>query len=175
MLGTVVLSSARSDWRTPPELWQPLVREFGITLDVCASSTNRIVPRYIGPDHPDPMLRDAVRMLTWGSGEVCWMNPPYSRDLGIDITPFIDAAESASLLDNNLVVGLIPARTDTRWWHAHIMGSADEVRLIPHRVKFLRPDGTRAESATFPSAVVIWRPPGKLRNRSTRFVTWDYL
>lgn len=174
MLSTIVYSSARSDWRTPPELWRQLHAEFRFTLDVCATRTSAIVDRYFGPDHSDPMLRDAVRLLTWGNGEVCFMNPPYSREEGIDIAPFIDAAESAALLDGNTVVALVPARTDTRWWHNHIMSTADEVRLIPHRVRFLRPDGSPASTASFPSAVVIWRPLNGARFRHPRFVTWDY-
>jgi phage N-6-adenine-methyltransferase len=167
-----VFSSARSDWRTPPTLWKPLAEEFAITLDVCASKHNAIVPRYIGPDHHDPVLRDATTAL-WGHREVCWMNPPFSRDEGIDISPFVQAAAENAYY--NTVIALVPARTDTRWWHRHIMRDADEVRLIPHRVKFLRPDGSEADSAAFPSAVVIWRPLWNVRGRVPRFVTWDYL
>lgn len=169
---SAVFSSARSDWRTPPALWRPLVEEFGITLDVCASPENAIVPRYIGPGHHDPILRDAL-FCEWGKGEVCFMNPPYSRDQGIDIAPFVEAAQDASA--SNIVIALLPARTDTRWWHAEVM-RADEVRLIPHRITFLLPDGTPAPSgAAFPSAVVIWRPTWNVRGRAPRFVTWDYL
>lgn len=172
MQGTaVIFSSARSDWRTPPELWRPLHEEFGFTLDVCATKANAIVPRYIGPDHHDPMLRDAITS-TWGRGEVCFMNPPYARDEGISIDPFIDAAYDNS--HANVVIALVPARVDTRWWHRDVM-RADEVRLIPHRVKFLRPDGRSADSAGFPSAIVIWRPQWNVRGRYPRFVTWDYL
>lgn len=167
-----VFSSARSNWRTPPRLWKPLAEEFGFTIDVCASKDNAIVPRYIGPDHHDPMLRDAATSA-WGRGEVCWMNPPFSRDEGIDIAPFLHAANVESAR-GNVVVAIVPVRTDTRWWHADVM-AADEIRLIPHRVRFLMPDGTESNSAPFPSCIAIWRPAWNVRGRYPRFLTWDYL
>jgi site-specific DNA-methyltransferase (adenine-specific) len=167
----VVYSSARSDWRTPVPLFRELHDEFAFTLDVCASEQNKLCDRYIGPDHRDPVLRDAIA-CSWGRREVCFMNPPYSRDEGILIDPFVAAAHEEST--QNLVVALLPSRTDTRWWHTHVM-LADEVRLIPHRVKFCRPDGAEAaDTAGFPSVVVIWRPRWNMRGCYPRFVTWDY-
>lgn len=173
MIGSaVVYSSARSDWRTPPALWQALDAEFHFTLDVCATASSAIVKRYLGPDHHDELLRNALT-CDWGTGEVCFMNPPYSREEGIDVAWFVDKAWRESV--SNTVVALLPTRTDTRWWHACVMW-ADEVRLIPHRVKFLRPDGAEMDSgAGFPSAVVIWRPLHGVERRAVRFVTWDYL
>ncbi len=176
---SVLFGSARADWRTPPALFDALHREFRFSLDVCATKANKLCDRWIGPDHHEELLRDAAT-CTWGEGEACFMNPPYSRDDGIDIYPFIERAHCearnypAATGKGNTVVALVPARTDTRWWHDFIM-SADEIRLIPRRVKFLLPDGTTRGGASFPSAVVIWRPPVGGPIYSPRLISWDYL
>jgi phage N-6-adenine-methyltransferase len=162
----VVFSSARSDWRTPPRLFAALDAEFHFTVDVCATRENRLCERYIGPDHHDARFCDAL-LGKWGFAETCFMNPPYSRDEGIDIAPFIAKAYDEAEL--NTVVALVPARTDTRWWHAYVM-RADEVRLIPHRIRFFRPNGIEADSAGFPSAVVIW----SAAHRRPHITAWDY-
>jgi hypothetical protein len=55
------------------------------------------------------------------------------------------------------VVMLIPARTDTAWWHDYVV-KADEVRFLRGRVKFVKP-GVKSDAAPFPSAIVVFRPP----------------
>ena len=53
--------------------------------------------------------------------------------------------------DADLVVCLLPARTDTAWWHDYCMKG--EVQFIRGRLKF----GTARNAAPFPSALVIFR------------------
>ena len=74
------------------------------------------------------------------------MNPPYGREIGL-------WARKARLeaVEGSLVVGLVPARTDTRWWQESVLGHAD-VYFIAGRLKF----GGAENSAPFPSAIVIW-------------------
>jgi len=50
------------------------------------------------------------------------------------------------------VVCLVPARTDTAWWHDNVIAGKAEIRFIRGRLKFN--DGPNA--APFPSAVVIF-------------------
>jgi hypothetical protein len=57
-----------------------------------------------------------------------------------------------------LVVMLLPARTDTRWWHDYVIPYASEIRFIRGRLKF----GGAKNSAPFPSALVIFRRTGEL-------------
>lgn len=76
------------------------------------------------------------------------MNPPY----GSAIKDWIAKARKESENPNTIVVGLIPARTDTRYWHEHIFGVASEIIFIKGRLKF----GDGENSAPFPSAVIVW-------------------
>jgi hypothetical protein len=73
------------------------------------------------------------------------MNPPYGREIG--------RWTAKALRSGALVVGLLPARTDTRWFHDHIYGKA-KIRFIKGRLKF----GEAKDSAPFPSMIVIWSP-----------------
>ena len=75
--------------------------------------------------------------------EVCWMNPPYGREIG----KWVEKAYKS----NAVVVCLVPARTDTKWWHEFCMKSK-EIRLVQGRLKF----GGSKNSAPFPSAVVVF-------------------
>ncbi len=137
---SVHFSSKTDLWATPQDFFNTLNAEFGFTLDVCALPYNAKCERYFTPEE------DGLQQLWRG---VCWMNPPYGRTIGQWVRK---AYESA--LEGATVVCLIPARTDTAWWHTWVM-QAEEVRFIRGRLKF----GGSKNSAPFPSAVVIFRPP----------------
>jgi len=77
---------------------------------------------------------------------VCWMNPPYGREIGL----WMKKAWESSL-SGATVVCLVPARTDTKWWHDYAMKG--EIEFIRGRLKF----GNATNSAPFPSAVVVYR------------------
>lgn len=79
------------------------------------------------------------------------MNPPYGREIG----RWVAKAHQEARMNGATVVALIPARTDTAYWHDHIQDIA-EVRFIRGRVKFEQPD-RKSDPAPFPSAIVIWR------------------
>ena len=74
------------------------------------------------------------------------MNPPYGREISYWVEKARSEAERGSL-----VVGLLPARTDTKWWQEHVQGHAD-VRFIAGRLKF----GNAKSAAPFPSAIAVW-------------------
>ena len=134
-----LFSSATDDWATPPEFFQKLAKEFPFSLDVCASEANAKVARFFSKEV------DGLHQ-SWAP-EVCWMNPPYGRT----ISAWMEKAFSESQ-KGATVVCLVPARTDTAWWHDFAMKG--EVRFIRGRLKF----GGSANSAPFPSAVVIFKP-----------------
>jgi site-specific DNA-methyltransferase (adenine-specific) len=69
-----LLSSASNVWATPQEFFDALDREFRFELDVCALPDNAKCPRYFTPD-------DDGLAQSWAPA-VCWMNPPYGRDIG---------------------------------------------------------------------------------------------
>jgi site-specific DNA-methyltransferase (adenine-specific) len=142
-LGVMALGRA-DDWETPPEVFDPLNREFGFTLDVAASPHNAKCARFLTGDD-DGLVSD------WGT-EVCWCNPPY----GAVLARWLRKAWLASKYGATVVM-LIPARTDTAWWHDY--AQRGDVRFLRGRVQFHRngkPIG-KARSP-FPSAVIVFRP-----------------
>ena len=135
-MNPVHFSSKTDDWATPTEFFKKIDSEFHFTLDVCASKENAKCAKFFCKDDDD-LSQD------WGEN-FCWMNPPYGREIG----KWIEKAAGFN------VVALLPARTDTKWFHKYIYGKA-EIRFVSGRLKF----GDSKNSAPFPSMVVIWRKP----------------
>jgi site-specific DNA-methyltransferase (adenine-specific) len=75
------------------------------------------------------------------------MNPPYGKEIGKWMKKAYESAVNGAL-----VVCLVPARTDTKWWHDYAMKG--EITFIRGRLKFDR----HKNSAPFPSAIVVFRP-----------------
>lgn len=124
---------------TPLDFFAELDAEFSFETDVCALPENAKCANYYTPEI------DGLAQEWRGT---CWMNPPYGRTIGKWIEKaYLSAQKGAT------VVGLLPARTDTRWFHDFIYGKA-EIRFVKGRLKF----GEAKENAPFPSMVVIWRP-----------------
>lgn len=132
-----MMSSLTDEWPTPQALFDELDREFYFTLDPCATAENAKCKRFYTRE------RDGLQEAPW-EGRV-FMNPPYGREIGLWVEK---AYESAC--EGAVVVCLLPARTDTLWWHRYVMW-ADEIRLVRGRIKF----GTSGNPAPFPSAVVV--------------------
>ena len=135
-----MFTSSTDLWETPQDFFNQLNQEFGFQLDVCALPENAKCERYFSPDE------DGLQQEWTG---ICWMNPPYGRQIG----KWIKKAYESSL-NGATVVCLIPARTDTRWWHDYCMKG--EIRLIKGRLKF----GGSESGAPFPNALVIFRKVG---------------
>jgi phage N-6-adenine-methyltransferase len=145
----VHFSSQTDLWATPDDFYQELNREFGFTLDVCALPGNAKCARYFTPE-------DDGLVQSWTG--VCWMNPPYGRHIGKWLQRAFESSQQGAV-----VVCLIPARTDTKWWHDFVTQAA-EVRFIKGRLHF----GGSATPAPFPSAVVIFRPRPETRTKWAR-------
>ncbi len=135
-----MFSSTTDMWATPQEFFDNLDEEFGFELDVCATDENAKCKKYYTKE------QDGLKMPWTG---VCWCNPPYGREIG----KWVEKAYSSSARGVATVVMLLPARTDTRWFHDYIYGKS-EVRFIKGRLKF----GDSLNSAPFPSMVVVFRP-----------------
>lgn len=130
------------EWATPPEVFNPLHAEFGFTVDVCASAANKKLPLYFS-EAQDGLSKP------WAPN-VCWMNPPYGREIYAWTRKARDEARLGAT-----VVGLLPASCDLSWWHEDVVGHA-EVRYIRGRVRFLTGGPYRA-SGFFASVICIWR------------------
>lgn len=154
-----LMSSLRPDWGTPQAVFDGVQAEFGLTLDVCADAWNAKLPNYYSLKEDG---RDGLA-LPW-LGRV-WCNPPYGRTIAKWIAR---AAESVLSLSAEVVVMLLPARTDTRYWHRYIWDAERhaprpgvEVRFLPGRLRFTPPPGVvlpkGKDKAPFPSCIVIFR------------------
>jgi phage N-6-adenine-methyltransferase len=135
----VHFSSKTCEWSTPQELFDRLNSEHGFTLDACATAENAKCPRFY-------TQADDGLTQRW-TGRV-WCNPPYGRQI-IDL--WVQKAWEAAQTTAELVVLLVPARTDTRWWHRYC--ALGEVQFLPGRQRF---NGSTS-GAPFPSAVVVFR------------------
>ena len=143
----VQLLTERQDYETPPELVAELAAEFGpFEVDFAATEANKKAPRCFTPE------QDSLS-LDWSG--VGFLNPPYGKMTG----PFVKKASEA----NAKVICLLPARTDTRWFHDHVLPKANLVRFLRGRPKFLLngqpvldPKTGRPASGKFPSMIVVF-------------------
>ena len=143
-------TSLDDTWTTPRDFFDKLNAEFDFGLDAAAMQNSTLVPdNWYGPDHPDPAARDALR-IDWNHnsrGKPIWLNPPYGRVIKDWMRKASEVAAGGGT-----VVCLVPARTDTSWWHDYCI-NAYEIRYIRGRLKF----GGQKNSAPFPSALVVMR------------------
>lgn len=130
-------TSNTDEWETPNQLFNQLNYEFNFGMDVCATKKNAKCEVFIEKDV------DSLK-LDWTDIEPKWkwMNPPYGREI-------IKWVKKAS--EEKMVVALLPARTDTKWFHDYIYGKA-EIRFLKGRLKF----GNAKWNAPFPSMIVIF-------------------
>ena len=134
-----MFSSKTDLWSTPNDFFDKLNDEFQFTLDPCSTHENAKCYKHF-TEEENGLLQD------WGN-EVVFCNPPYGRQ----IKDWVKKAYEESQKDNTTVVMLIPARTDTIYFHEYIYHKA-EIRFIKGRLKF----GDAKNSAPFPSMVVIF-------------------
>ena len=133
-------SSKSNEWSTPQKLFDEIDKEFNFTLDPCSTHENAKCSKHF-------TIEENGLEQDW-SKDIVFMNPPYGRG----IRHWIEKAYKESN-KGATVVCLIPARTDTTYWHDFIFGKADDIRFLRGRLKF----GNSKNSAPFPSAVVVYR------------------
>ena len=126
----VFFKSQTVEWPTPKAVYDELDREFDFDFDPCP----------LGGDSDG-----LATLFTSWRGKRVFCNPPY----GPGIADWLKRAEDAVL-----AVFLIPARTDTKWFHEIVLPRAREIRFIKGRLKF----GDATNSAPFPSMLVIFEP-----------------
>ena len=142
----IMFSSATDQWATPQDFFDKLNEEFHFTLDVAADESNHKCEKYYDII-TDGLAQPWTHTHTHTSQEVVWCNPPYGREIG----KWVEKAYNESLTGVTVVM-LLPARTDTKWFHDYIYGKA-EIRFVRGRLKF----GDSKNSAPFPSMVVVFR------------------
>ena len=158
-VNNVHFSSRSKTWETPDDFFRLVNRRFRFTLDVCATPQTAKVSRFFTPEHNG--------LLQSWAGERCWLNPPYGRGKA-GIAPWIAKAHSEAAENGATVVLLLPARTDTAWWHKYV--SQGEIFFLRGRLRFKG----AGEDAPFPSALVVFWPPGHPHFRAGATWWWDW-
>ena len=130
-----VFASSRTElWSTPQELFDRYNEKYHFDVDVCALPENAKCEVYYTPQ-VDGLKQE------WSG--VCWCNPPYGRQIGKWVQKAVES--------NATVVMLLPARTDTKWFHDYCL-KCGEVEFLRGRIKF----GGCEHDAPFPSMVVVF-------------------
>jgi phage N-6-adenine-methyltransferase len=180
-MNPALFSSATDLWSTPQDFFDKLDAEFNFVLDVCATPANAKTEHFYSTDQNGLQQAWAADLAEFQLNGAVWMNSPYGDPeypckkvctkkrcvkRGYHCTQYVPGiidwmtkAHNESL-NGATVVCLVPSRTDNEWWHRFVMPRLDgrlpgEVRFIPGRLKF----GGSRNSAPFPSAVVVMRPP----------------
>lgn len=133
-MNNVHFSSKTDMWETPQNIFDEWDNCYHFTVDVCATEENTKCEKYYTPE------MDGLKQKWSG---VCWCNPPYGREIG----KWVEKAYNS----NCTVVMLLPARTDTKWFHNYCMKG--RIIFIRGRLKF----GNATNSAPFPSMIVIFK------------------
>lgn len=142
-MNTEVMFSSKTDqWATPNDFFDKLNEEFHFTLDPCADEINHKCEKYYTKE--DDGLKQS-----WNNERV-FCNPPYGREIG----KWVEKAYAENMIGGAYVVMLIPARTDTKWFHDYIYNKPNvEIRFIKGRLRF----GNSENPAPFPSMLVIFK------------------
>ena len=148
-MNTEVMFSSKTDqWATPQYFFDELNSEFNFTLDPCADDYNHKCKKYF--------TKEMNGLSQSWKNERVFCNPPYGKEIG----DWVKKCYEEVLDGCELAVMLIPARTDTKYFHNYIYKKATEIRFIKGRLKF----GDAKNSAPFPSMVVIFKR-GELNDR----------
>lgn len=140
----VMYSSKTEIWGTPQDFFDELNKEFNFNLDPCALPFNAKCENFFTPE------QDGLKQSWEGFRVFC--NPPYGRK----IKDWVKKCYEESKKKDTLVVMLIPARTDTSYFHEFIYHKARDIRFVRGRLKFVSVDGDKQNPAPFPSMVVVF-------------------
>lgn len=133
-------------WETPPEVFEPLDREFNFSIDVAATERTATCSQFFTKE-------DDGLIQPW-SGQVVWCNPPYSNG---QLKDWTGKAWTEIYCPNpaEVIVMLLPAFVDQGWFHDYVNGKA-ELRFFRGRIRFLF-NGERQGQPRFASMLAIWR------------------
>jgi len=126
-MNPVVFKSESVEWSTPAALYAKLNAEFHFDFDPCPLNGNN---------------NGLAILLTPWRGKRVFCNPPYGPKVGKWLERGLEA---------DVAVFLLPARTDTRWFHELVLPKAKEIRFLRGRLRF----GNAKNGAPFPSMLVI--------------------
>lgn len=143
MIQPAIYSSRTEHWGTPPNLFAALNAIYNFQLDAAASDQNALCPHYFTPKQ-NALLQD------WSTYGRVWLNPPYGRTIGQWMEKTYEQSRKGCI-----IVALVPARTDTRWWHEFVVDKAG-ITFLKGRLKYVDHVGNQTGSAPFPSAILTY-------------------
>jgi len=160
---SVHFTSNSDEYETPADIFDPLNKEFKFVADMACTLKNAKCEIEVTNSLAAPWIYILDGSL---KNKAVFCNPPYSRGLQ---KKFLKQGAEA-MKDGITSVFLVPARTDTTAWHTYIWDEKKhkpkrgvEVRFIKGRIKFeingkpIYDKNGRAQSAPFPSAIVIFK------------------
>ncbi len=142
-MNPVLLKSDKMNWCTPKDFYKKLDSEFHFVLDAAATARSAKCKNYYTPE------TDGLSN-SWDFGGSVFCNPPYGRTIGKWVVKAYEEAQKGVT-----IVLLIPARTDTSYFHDYILGKA-EIRFVRRRLRFEDEDGNPGKDAPFPAMVVVY-------------------
>lgn len=140
----LLFSSKKTIWETPPEVFIPLNEKYNFTMDLAANKFNKKCKEFV-PEEKDSLKMDWHKHKGW-----LWLNPPYGRGI---IHRWVEKCDHEAQEGAN-IIALLPARTDTLWFHYHIYHKYN-IDFLKGRVKFFL-NGLRQDAAPFPSMIVMF-------------------
>lgn len=139
MKNKALFTSNTEEWATPQAFFEELNKEFNFTLDPCATQENAKCKKFF--------TKEQNGLLQSWQGETVFCNPPYGKE----ISKWVEKADEEAQRGATVVL-LIPARTDTKYFHKFIY-KRYETRFIQGRLHF----NESKNAAPFPSMVVIMK------------------
>ena len=135
--------SERQDWPTPQDMFEALDKVYEFNFDLAAGKENSKCKHFYSQEQ-DALIQE------WTASS-CWLNPPYGGTGSNKLAAWIKKAHESSEKYGNRIVVLIPARTNTSWWHKHCM-KAKEILFVEGRPKF----GDAKHGLPQPLAIIIF-------------------
>ena len=143
---SVFTSSKSNEWGTPQDLFDSLDEKYHFTLDPASTNENHKCDKYY--------TKEVDGLAQSWAGEVVFCNPPYGREIGAWVKKCYDEA-----MNGVKIVMLVPARTDTRWFHEYLYGKEDvgvRILFLRGRIRFVKDKDFKSEPAPFPSMLVFF-------------------
>ena len=138
-VNAVVFKSDSAERETPQELFDKLDSVYHFNLDPCSTHENAKCERHF------TKVEDGLKQ-PWG-GYTVWCNPPYGKE----IIQWVKKGYTEGHKPGTTVVMLLPARTDTKWFHEYCTDA--KITFIRGRIKF----GGSKNNAPFPSILVEFK------------------
>ena len=151
--GTVRQSAnTKSNWRTPPHIFEYWNARYNFTLDAAADEHNHLHHNYLDEKYDAVSNRWPGFRLVKDS-PVAWCNPPYGKGIDRWISAFI-----REWGNGYTILALLPAATDTQWWR-EVWRTASRIYLLDQRISFINPEtGLPVNGNPTASAFVAWHP-----------------